>query len=44
MQKNVIKMPKYLDYQELYPYFLFGAIGLLLAEVVLANTVLRRLP
>jgi Ca-activated chloride channel family protein len=44
MQKNVIKMPKYLDYKELYPYFLLGAIGLLLAETVLANTVLRRLP
>jgi Ca-activated chloride channel family protein len=44
MQKTVIKMPKYLDYQDLYPYFLLGAFTLLLAEAILANTVFRRLP
>ncbi|MGD8399349.1 MAG: VWA domain-containing protein, partial [Bacillota bacterium] len=44
MQKTVIKMPQYLDYQDLYPYFLLGALMLLLAEAILANTVFRRLP
>jgi Ca-activated chloride channel family protein len=44
MQKTVIEMPKYLDYKELYPYFLLAALLLLLAEALLTNTVLRRLP
>jgi Ca-activated chloride channel family protein len=44
MQKTVIKMPKYLDYKDLYPYLLLLSIGLLLAEAILANTVFRRLP
>jgi Ca-activated chloride channel family protein len=44
MQKTVIEMPKYLDYKDLYPYLLLFAIGLLLTEAILANTVFRRLP
>jgi Ca-activated chloride channel family protein len=44
MQKTVIEMPKYLDYQDLYPHLLALGLILLLAEAFLANTVLRRLP
>jgi Ca-activated chloride channel family protein len=44
MQKTVIEMPKYLDYQDLYPYLLALALIILLTEAFLANTVLRRLP
>ncbi|HEY8463280.1 MAG TPA: VWA domain-containing protein [Bacillota bacterium] len=44
LQKTVIKMPHYREYRDLYPYLLGLALGLLVVETILANTVLRRLP
>ena len=44
MEKTEVEMAKYSEYKDLYPYFLIGALGLLLIEVILANTVCRRLP
>lgn len=44
MEKTAVEMAKYSEYKDLYPYFLMGAIGLLLIEAILANTVCRRLP
>ncbi len=44
MEKTQIKMPDYRDYHELYPYFLSGALLLLILEFLLSHTVLRRLP
>lgn len=44
MEKTNVEMAKYSEYKELYPYFLMVALGLLLVEIVLANTVCRRLP
>lgn len=44
MEKTEAEMAKYSEYKELYPYILLGALGLLLLEAVLANTVCRRLP
>jgi Ca-activated chloride channel family protein len=44
MEKTEVKMAKYSEYKDLYPYFLLGALGLLLIEAILANTVCRRLP
>ena len=36
--------PEFLDYRELYPWLVWPALGLVLAEVGLAETVLRKLP
>jgi Ca-activated chloride channel family protein len=44
LQKSVIEMPHYREYMDLYPYILLAALLLFLAEIILANTVLRRLP
>jgi len=44
MEKTKIKVKGYMKYKELFGYFLFPAILLLLAEVVLANTRFRKIP
>ena len=44
MEKVEIEEEKYTEYRELFPYLLLPAFLLLLAEVVLSQTVLRRLP
>ncbi len=44
MEKTRIEEKGYLEYNELFPYFLWPGIGLLLLEVVLGNTILRKLP
>ena len=36
--------PEFLDYRELYPFLVWPALGLVLVEVGLAETVLRKLP
>ena len=43
-EKTPFEAPQYLDYRELYPWLVWPALGLLLAEVGLAETVLRKLP
>ncbi len=44
MEKTKIEMPHYQEYRDLYPYFLLLSLFLLLGEVVLTNTIFRRLP
>lgn len=44
MEKTKVEMAKYSEYKDLYPYFIMTALGLLLLEALLANTVCRRLP
>lgn len=44
MEKVEIEEEKYTDYSDLFPCFLLPALALLLVEIVLGNTVLRRLP
>lgn len=44
LEKRRIEEKGYQEYQELFGRFLLPAIALLLLEVVLANTVLRRIP
>ncbi len=44
LEKTEAKVKHYTDYHELFPWFVIPGIGLLLVEVLLANTVLRRLP
>lgn len=44
LEKTVVEETGFLQYQEMFPYFLLTGILLLLFEVVLSNTVLRSLP
>jgi Ca-activated chloride channel family protein len=44
LEKSEAKVKHYTDYRELFPWFVFPGLGLLLAEVVLAHTWLRRIP
>jgi len=43
-EKTEFEAPQFLDYRELYPWLVWPALGLVLAEVGLAETVLRKLP
>lgn len=44
MEKTTFNAPRYLDYQELYPWLAFPAVALLGLEIGLAHTRLRKLP
>jgi Ca-activated chloride channel family protein len=44
MEKTQAVVSKYTQFKELFPWFLGAGAGLLLLEIVLAQTVLRRLP
>lgn len=43
-EKTAFEAPEFLDYRELYPWLAWPALALLLLEVGLAETVLRKLP
>ncbi len=43
-EKTAFEAPEYLDYRELYPFLAWPALALVLAEIALAETVLRKLP
>ena len=43
-EKTVFEAPQFYDYRELYVWLLLPALGLLLAEMTLGETVLRKLP
>lgn len=44
MERSVSTMPRYQEYQDLYPVFLLLALAFLVAETILSNTVFRRIP
>ncbi len=44
MEKSEVKVIDHSEYTELFPYFLIPGILLLLMEIALSNTVLRRIP
>ncbi|MEK6645174.1 MAG: VWA domain-containing protein [Candidatus Firestonebacteria bacterium] len=44
MEKTEIKVKEYTNYIELYKYFAFPAFILLLGEIILASTILRKIP
>ncbi len=44
LEKTDIEMTKYLEYTELFPWFVIPALTLLLLEILLAHTIWRRLP
>jgi Ca-activated chloride channel homolog len=43
-EKTPFEAPEYLDYRELYPWLAWPALGILLLEIGLAETRLRKLP
>ncbi len=44
MEKTEVKIKEYMEYEELFSYFLISGLCLLLLEVLLANTRLRKIP
>lgn len=44
LEKTEVEVKKYQRYRELYPWFILAGTVLLLLEIILANTVWRRLP
>jgi Ca-activated chloride channel family protein len=44
LEKTEAKVKHYTDYRELFAWFVFPGLGFLLAEIFLANTLLRRIP
>ncbi len=44
MEKTLIEKSGYKEYEELFPYFLFPAMGMLLLEIILSRTVFLRIP
>jgi Ca-activated chloride channel family protein len=44
LERTEFEAPRYLDYDELYPWLLLPAVILLAAELGLSHTVLRKLP
>lgn len=44
LEKTTIEEKGYLEYEELFPYFLMPAVVLILLEIVLAHTVFRKIP
>jgi Ca-activated chloride channel family protein len=43
-EKTSFEAPEFLDYREVYPWLLWPAMGLVLLEIGLAETALRKLP
>ena len=43
-EKTEFEAPEYLDYRELYPWLVWPALALVLFEIGLGETVLRKLP
>ncbi|MCX5895929.1 MAG: VWA domain-containing protein [Proteobacteria bacterium] len=44
MEKTEARVKEYMEYEELFAYFLIPGLCLLLAEIVLGNTKLRKIP
>ncbi|MBI5207596.1 MAG: VWA domain-containing protein [Candidatus Firestonebacteria bacterium] len=44
MEKTKIETKEYMDYTELYQYFVFHGMILLLTEIFLTNTIFRKIP
>jgi len=44
LEKTEVEMKKYQRYRELYPWFILGGLVILLLEIILGNTVWRKLP
>jgi Ca-activated chloride channel family protein len=44
MERTKVEVAEHIQYRELFPYFIYGSLLLLVVEVVLGGTVLRKLP
>lgn len=44
MEKTTAEIKIYMEYKELFPYFLLPGLGFLLLEIIISNTWLRKIP
>ncbi len=44
MEKTEVKVKEYMEYNELFAWFLIPGLALLLFEIILGNTRLRKIP
>jgi len=44
MEKSTVKVKKYQQYRDLFPYCIMSGVGLLIAQLLLSQTVWRKLP
>jgi Ca-activated chloride channel family protein len=44
LEKTEVKVAAHIQYKELFHYFVLAGLGLLLLELILANTIFRKLP
>jgi Ca-activated chloride channel family protein len=44
MEKSEAKVKEYMEYEELFAWFLIPGLCLVLVEILLANTLLRKIP
>jgi Ca-activated chloride channel family protein len=44
MEKSTVSVKKYQEYRDLFPFCIMGGCGLLLAQLLLAQTVWKKLP
>jgi len=44
MEKSTVKVKKYQEYRDLFPYCIMSGVGLLIAQLLLSQTVWRKLP
>jgi Ca-activated chloride channel family protein len=44
LEKSTVELTKYKQYRDLYPWFLSAGLGLLIVQMLLSQTVWRRLP
>ena len=43
-EKSTVELTKYRQYRDLFPYFLIAGFGLLSAEIILSQTIWRKIP
>jgi len=44
MEKSTVSVKKYQQYRELFPVCIMSGVGLLLAQVLLSQTIWKKLP
>jgi len=44
MEKTEIKVNEYVQYRELFPFFVYFGLGFLLIEILLGQTIFRKVP
>ena len=44
LEKSTVELTQYKQYRDLYPWFLAGGLGIVLAQIALSQTLMRKLP